>query len=240
MKKLSLTRKIRIFPTQEQIDILWVLSEKCRLLYNFALAERIEVYEKREGFITYVDQANKLPQLKKDFPEYGYVYSKVLQSILKTLDGSYKSFFKLCKKDKTARPPKFRGKNFFFTMLFNQSGFKLSKGNINLSHKYNKTKLDFKIPKKFVFDSVKQVNISMESDKWFVSIVYDESVKEFVDNKKILAIDLGIKYIATGVDEKVSLFKRRMRDLIYFGILKSTNINLVEINVQNIQESGNS
>ena len=39
---MYLTQKIRIFPTLEQSQVLWVLSEKCRLIYNFALEERIE------------------------------------------------------------------------------------------------------------------------------------------------------------------------------------------------------
>ncbi|WP_394339220.1 MULTISPECIES: helix-turn-helix domain-containing protein [unclassified Methanoculleus] len=32
--------KIKIPVTPVQADVLWHLSEKCRLLYNFALAER--------------------------------------------------------------------------------------------------------------------------------------------------------------------------------------------------------
>jgi len=37
---MLLTRKIRITPTAAQAQVLWALSEKCRLLYNFALTER--------------------------------------------------------------------------------------------------------------------------------------------------------------------------------------------------------
>ncbi|MBY9005181.1 MAG: helix-turn-helix domain-containing protein, partial [Candidatus Lokiarchaeota archaeon] len=39
---MKLTQKIRIIPSKEQKHVLWILSEKYRLLYNFALAERIE------------------------------------------------------------------------------------------------------------------------------------------------------------------------------------------------------
>ncbi|MFX1582213.1 MAG: helix-turn-helix domain-containing protein [Promethearchaeota archaeon] len=38
---MLLTYKIPIKPTKAQARILWALSEKCRLLYNFALAERL-------------------------------------------------------------------------------------------------------------------------------------------------------------------------------------------------------
>ena len=37
---MFLTQKIRIFPTNSQQHLLWNFSEKCRLLYNFALQER--------------------------------------------------------------------------------------------------------------------------------------------------------------------------------------------------------
>ncbi|WP_342766567.1 helix-turn-helix domain-containing protein [Candidatus Borrarchaeum sp.] len=32
---MKLTQQIRIFPTPEQEEVLWKLSEKCRLIYNF-------------------------------------------------------------------------------------------------------------------------------------------------------------------------------------------------------------
>jgi putative transposase len=37
---MHVAAKIRIQVTPEQEDVLWHLSEKCRLIYNFALAER--------------------------------------------------------------------------------------------------------------------------------------------------------------------------------------------------------
>ena len=97
---MYLTKKIRIFPTQEQSQILWILSEKCRLIYNFALKERINSWKinkekpkEEKLYISYIDQQNKLPNLKKQYPEYKWVYSKVLQTTLKKLDADYKSFF---------------------------------------------------------------------------------------------------------------------------------------------------
>ncbi len=45
---MQLAKKIRIYPTQEQVDVLWKLSEKCRIVYNFALADRQNTYEKEK------------------------------------------------------------------------------------------------------------------------------------------------------------------------------------------------
>ena len=52
---MQLTQKIRIFPSEEQKDVLWHLSEKCRLIYNFALKERKEAFEERKEYISYID-----------------------------------------------------------------------------------------------------------------------------------------------------------------------------------------
>src|SRR3990167_5639562 len=134
---MQLTQQIKIKASPSQEIVLEALSEKCRLIYNFALKERKEAFEQNINGINYVKQQNDLPQLKAKFPEYNWVYSKVLQYALRTLDADFKSFFALNKKgDKDARPPKFKGKKFFTTMVYNQSGFKTGEGWIELSHKH--------------------------------------------------------------------------------------------------------
>ncbi len=113
MDPLILTRKIRIAPTAEQGQVLCELSEKCRLLYNFALTERQQQWETNRTkpkaertYITYTKQQNDLPTLKEQYPEYTWVYSKVLQTTLRRLDADYKSFFARWKRgDPQARPP---------------------------------------------------------------------------------------------------------------------------------------
>ena len=77
-KKLLLTIKQKIHPTPEQQEVLWALSENCRLIYNFALKERLSWWEQnkdkqiddREKYPTYVKQQNDLPKIKKQYPRY--------------------------------------------------------------------------------------------------------------------------------------------------------------------------
>ena len=87
---MLLTQKIRIFPSEEQEHLLWIFSEKCRLIFNFALAERIQNWrankkkpKEKRTYITYNDQSKALPLLKETYPEYTWVYSKVVQTTLK-------------------------------------------------------------------------------------------------------------------------------------------------------------
>ena len=37
---MELVKKIQIYLTEEQVNILWELSDKCRVVYNFVLADR--------------------------------------------------------------------------------------------------------------------------------------------------------------------------------------------------------
>jgi putative transposase len=195
----------------EQEAVLWALSEKCRLIYNFALAERIDTWEKNKEkldeereFMTYIKQQNDLPAIKKLYPEYKWVYSKVLQGTLRKLDEAYKSFFVLWKNGaKEARPPRFKGKAYFTTLRYNQSGFTMDGNIITFSHKHpSKTKLAFCISdNRPLYSKVKQVELFRDRKKrWFVSITSDMEAPRYIDNDLFQAFDLGIANIASGVN----------------------------------------
>lgn len=66
----------------------------CRHLYNWSIEERVQAYKEHGLTVRYEDQANKLPQLKKDRPWFKGVYSQVLQDTLRRLDKSFQGFFR--------------------------------------------------------------------------------------------------------------------------------------------------
>jgi putative transposase len=194
---MQLTQKIRIYPSPEQEKVLWVLSEKCRLIYNFALAERKAAYLKGEK-INYQIQQNALVLTKKAYPEYGVVYSKVLQMALNQLDSDYRSFFALRRNgDVAAMPPHFKIKRDFTTMVYNQSGFKFERGCVKLSSKHpSGIALCFAIPESFAFSRVHQVTVFQDNKKkYYVSVVYEAKALPFVDNGLRQAFDLGVTSI---------------------------------------------
>jgi len=203
---MHLTAKVKIYPTEEQQKVLWGLSDRCCSLYNLALAERKDVWKLERKSIKYVDQQNKLSEFKKKNPEYKIVYSKTLQGVLKKLDANYKSFFGLRKNgDVTARPPNFRSRNFFQTIVYNQSGFKIANGKISFSHNVNNVPLDFEISK--VFPNIKQLEIYNDDPyhgkgDFYISVTYEVAVPEYVDNNQYQAIDAGITKIVTCINLK--------------------------------------
>ncbi|GAH24743.1 unnamed protein product, partial [marine sediment metagenome] len=130
------------------------------------------------------------------------------------LDADYRSFFALLKKgNREAKPPKYKSKKYFTTMFYNQSRFKLKDGYVFLSHKYNKTPLKFKISDKFKFNKVYQVSVFKKDDKFYISITYNRQVKDYVDNNKYQAFDLGvIKHTAVNLNAKFIELKNSRPD----------------------------
>ena len=194
---------------------MWDLSETCRVLYNQALVERRYLYEAYNYSVSYTDQQNALPRLKQHDPRYKSVYSKVLQMTLKKLDGAFQAFFGLRKiGDPTARLPTFRGKQYFFTLCYNQSGFKITNQTIRFSHKHpSHTELTFSIPFDFTRSQVKQIELFLDryDDHFHLTVTYDQPAPVFADNGLYQAFDLGtIKHTAVNLQMKFleSIVKR--------------------------------
>ena len=211
---MELTKKIRIYPTEEQESVIWVISDFVRRVYNFALADKQDTWHNEKRPVKYLEQQNKLPEFKKNNPEFKVVYSKVYQSILKKLDSAYRSTITKWKKgDYTAELPKFKSHKYILTIPYNESGFKIKDGKITFSHYVNDTQLTFDIGGIADGLKIKQVEISNDNPykargKFYVTITYEEDVKiPFVDNGKIDAIDLGITKIVTSVNTEGEFFE---------------------------------
>jgi putative transposase len=209
---MILTFKSQIVPSSIQENILWDLSEKCRLLYNLGLLERYTVWElnkklnnKENIFISYIDQQNALPKLKSIYPEYKWVYSKVLQMVLRTLDRDFNSFATLCrKKDSNAHPPKFKGKKYFTTLKYNQHGFRIKKNFLTISHKHPlKHPLTFKISFLPV-EKIKQTEIyfDIKQKKWYACFNCEVKTPSYQDNGLYQAFDVGIENIVSGLNSQ--------------------------------------
>ena len=196
---MHLTAKVKICPTEEQLKVLFELSDRCCSLYNLALAERKDAWKNERKIIKYEDQQNKLPDFKERNPEYKSVYSKTLQGILKKLDANYRSFFALRKNgNPDARPPNYKSRNFFQMIPYNQSGFYQARNCIAFSHKVNDIELVFDLGKKF--GNIKQIEIYNDDPfqakgDFYISITYEVASPEYFDNNLYQANDAGITKI---------------------------------------------
>ena len=74
----------------------------CRELYNAALSERRQAWQRQRKSITYLDQQNVLPEIKQVREDVAEIHSQVLQDVLRRLDKAFKAFFARVKKGEKA------------------------------------------------------------------------------------------------------------------------------------------
>jgi putative transposase len=91
-----LTRRItfRLYPSKSQTVQLFEMRRLHCTLYNSAVADRKDSYQKLGKSVSYFDQQNRLPEFKKVWPEFIGLGSQALQATLKRVDLAFQSFFK--------------------------------------------------------------------------------------------------------------------------------------------------
>jgi hypothetical protein len=77
----------------------------CRHVYNAAVGERREAWQKRGVSVGYYQQKAELPGIKEAMPEYGAVHSQVLQDVVQRVDCAFQSLLSSRKGWRDARIP---------------------------------------------------------------------------------------------------------------------------------------
>lgn len=199
--------KIRIYPNAGQKNLLDRTFGCNRLVYNTMLAERKDVYERLKGdpqeLFAYKYRTEK--QLKEEFPFLAEVDSISLQQTRANLGVAYQNFYRRVKDPRVPKDekgfPKFKtknGKNSFRTVMVN--------GNLKIDFDRRKVKapklgwISFR-DNRIVSDiNVRSMTFSRTPTyKYYVSILYEDSVKkqpEKVDlakpNLKIKGLDMSL------------------------------------------------
>jgi putative transposase len=132
MGKVQLTYKFRLYPEKEQEEKLIETLEVCRQTYNHFLAQ----WNGKDRIPGRLELQAQLPKLKKEKPELNKVYSKVLQMVLHQLYSNLKALSQLKKNGEKVGRLRFKGRGWYKTFIYNQSGFKLIKTGkrLNLLH----------------------------------------------------------------------------------------------------------
>jgi putative transposase len=207
---------IRLFPTKTQIDELNKLSSIRNEIWNKLLDIEENEYKTTKKILNKFSLNNLLPNLKEEYPNWKKLNSKAIQTISTELFSSYRSFFNLIKKDKNARPPrKIEDSNNFHTIVWNQSGWIIKDSNEII---INKIPFKFKSNIDITKLNIKEIKIKYVRNKWICDIIVDENI-EYKDELKVktsvLAIDLGLKKLGTGVsnDGKVIVLENKSKKI---------------------------
>ncbi|GBC60408.1 transposase [Desulfonema ishimotonii] len=183
--------KYRIYPAKAQISNLENQFSMCRHLYNRSLAERTDAYEKDGTTISYNQQQNSLPELKKKRPWYKGVYSQVLQDVLRRLDKAYQAFFRRVRTGGKPGFPKFRKRGQWNSITYPQ--YRKRPDPVITVPKIGRVRL---VCHRELPDNarVKTLTITREAGKWFACFPAElpftaEPEQDLTDP---LGIDLGL------------------------------------------------
>ena len=196
------TYTIRLFPNKEQINQLNELSSLRNQLWNILIDKQKESYDLYKTIRHNYDLDKDITFLRKN-TNVGKLNSKACQRISKEIYSSYKSFFELFKKNKTSKPPKkIDDINIFHTIIFNQSGWVV---NSEKEITINKIRLNYKSHLNIKEVNIKEIRVKFIKNKWLCDIVIEDDLiynNSITQENKILAIDLGLKRLGTGIDNK--------------------------------------
>lgn len=110
MREINKSYKFRIYPTDEQKELMAKTFGCCRFVYNHFLEERMTRYKETGKSPSAFDQIRELTTLKDEYPWLREVDSTALQASIQALDAAYQNFFRRVKNHEKPGYPKFKSK----------------------------------------------------------------------------------------------------------------------------------
>lgn len=176
--------KFKLFPTEKQREKLEFALDICRRTYNHLLSELDRGFNKSE-------LSNFLLDLKVCYPEMKQVYSKVIQVENDRLFANLSGLGNSKKNGNKVGRLRFKGKNWKKTFVYNQSGFKMLKGNQkrNILHLSKIGDIKIILHRKLEGE-IKQIIIKREVDNWY-AIIQSNAVVKLECGTKEIGIDMS-------------------------------------------------
>ncbi len=186
-----------IFPTKDVDQKLLASLDTCRWLYNRLLEEMNKARESGKTLTTY-DTQNPVHLLNSENPELGKIYSKIIQRVNDILHSSIASLAALKRMGRKVGHLRFKGKNWYNTLNYNQSGFRLDQdhGILKLS-KIGDIKI--KIHRK-VEGSVKSILIKRLGKRWFAIVQAEPETEPLPHTGNAVGLDVGLKSFVVDSD----------------------------------------
>ena len=190
--------------TKEEYQILRELCHIAKNLFNQALYNVRQFYFDNGKYLNYYDNYSPL----KSSVNYKSLNSNMAQQILKEVDGAFRSFFALLKREgydkKKCNIPYYLPKDGFTTLVI---GFVRLKGNklvLPYSNAFKKEHkpIEITIPPMLVGKKIKEIRIIPKARARFFEIQYTyeaECIERNLNKNNALALDLGINNLVTGV-----------------------------------------
>ena len=183
---------------------------RCRELYNAALQERRDAWQKCRTSITCAHQSAQLPAIKTVRPEYHDVYSQVLQDVLTRLDHAFQAFFRRIEKGEKPGYPRFQRGSRYHSFTYKQfgNGATLDNGDLVLS-RMGRIPVRWSRP---IEGTIKTVTITHEADGWYACFsCVDVPSQPLPSTGLETGIDLGLSVFLVTADGEVVTNPRHYR-----------------------------
>jgi putative transposase len=192
------TYRYNLNPTPEQDRALDRTVTLCCHIYNAAIGERREAWQKCGVSVDYYQQKAVLPGIKEAMPEYAEVNAQVLQDVVLRVDRAFEAFLRRLREGHTPGYPRFHGcdryNSFTYPQVGEHGGARLDSGFLVLS-KIGRIAVRWSRP---IEGTIKIVTISREADGWYVCFACaDVPVEPLPATGQDTGIDLGIEAFAT-------------------------------------------
>jgi len=190
--------KFRIYPTNEQINLIRRTFGCVRYVYNHYLADRKQKYEQTGKSPTRFQQDKDLTGLKHEVEWLKEADSTALQSSLRDLDTAFQNFFRRMKQGEIAGYPKFKSKHDIRKSYKSKANIKIINDAVQLP------KLGFvecRISKEVKGRILNATVTQNPAGKYFVALCCtDVEIDKLPTTGAVCGVDLGIKDFAVTSD----------------------------------------
>jgi len=188
------TYRYRLYPTTPQAGALETqLGEACRL-YNAALQERRDAYQKSEVSLNYYDQANQLKDIRAA-GDLGLANFSASQDVLRRVDKTFKAFFRRVKAGLKAGYPRFKSRRRFDSYTFPSygDGCRLTGTRLYLQG-VGHIKVKLHRP---VDGAIKTLTVKRECGKWYACFSVEVAAEALPVTNTQVGLDVGLTDFVT-------------------------------------------
>jgi len=201
---MLISKKIRLEVSEQDAATLEFMQGKCRGLYNWWVM-RLRNGEKWPGW----EEAKKTLQASKEYdPELCFVYGKLLHEVYFRLHKAMDAFFERVKQGQKPGFPRVRPRHCFFTLIYPATYLKVEGKSIRLPTGGGGRHGPKRYPDitatltEAAPNGYKEVAISRDGQGHYYASFVHEVKEETHEQQGIVALDLGIKTLAVGVNEQ--------------------------------------
>lgn len=199
--------KYSLYPTNEQKQRILFTLERCRLLYNRLIEERILAYKGEGKSLNYYDQANTLGERKRSIPTLNQVHSQVLQDVAKRLDKGFQAFFRRVKSGETPGFPRFKPQQRHDSFTYPQGGYAIKGSKLHLS-KIGEVKIKLHREPQ---GKIKTCTIIVKNGKYYACFSCEVELRLLPLSTEQVGVDLGIKHLAVTSEGEMFEAPKRLR-----------------------------